>query len=167
MRQICLCFLIALVHTTFLPCLRAGAPAPATRPAEDSNLDAQFERTLTNATLAGQFTIDGDGLAPKKDRYTIISVKKLKGDLWLFNARIQFGTKDVTVPLVLPVLWAGDTPVISVTDVGVPGIGSYTARVLIYDDHYAGTWSGGPTHQGMLFGRIEHAAPATAPAPKQ
>ncbi|HWE00989.1 MAG TPA: hypothetical protein VG326_01170 [Tepidisphaeraceae bacterium] len=119
---------------------------------------------MTNASLAGQFTIDGENTAPKKDHYTIVSVKKLRGDLWLFNARIQFGSKDVTVPLVLPVVWAGDTPIITVTNVGVPGIGSYTARVMIFDDHYAGVWSGGPTHQGLLFGRIEHAAPASAPA---
>jgi hypothetical protein len=144
--------------------ISASEPAPASQPAlELSELDQHFQKTMTNATLAGQFTIDGDDKAPGKERYTIVGVRKLKGNYWLFNARIQFGTKDVTVPMVLPVLWAGDTPVITVTDVGMPGIGTYTARVMIYDDHYAGTWSGGKTHQGMLFGRIEH-APATQPA---
>ena len=128
---------------------------PLRRPSE---LDAQFQRTMTNATLSGQFTIDGDDQAPKKDAYTIASVKKLKGNLWLFNARIQFGAKDVTLPLILPVLWAGDTPIITVTDVGVPGIGSYTARVIIYDDHYAGTWSGGPTHRGCSLAESNMAA---------
>jgi hypothetical protein len=48
---------------------------------------------------------------------------------------------------------------------GVPGIGTYSARVLIYDDHYAGTWSGSATHRGSLFGKIEHAA-ATQPVEK-
>jgi hypothetical protein len=141
----------------------ADVPAPATRPAQDqAALEQRFEKTLTNAVFVGHFTTDGDDKGVKEDRYTISSVKKMKGDYWLFNTRIQFGTKDVNVPLMLPVIWAGDTPVITVTDVGVPGIGTYTARVLVYSDHYAGTWSGGAHHGGTLAGVIEH--PAAKPA---
>jgi len=144
----------------------AGETAPATQPAnEQAARDAQFVRTMNNVVLVGRFTIDGDDKPPKQERYTIASVTKLQGDLWLFNARVQFGSKDVTIPLVLPVKWAGDTPMISVTKLGMPGLGTYTARVLIYDDHYAGTWSGSPTHGGSLFGKIEH-QPATQPAAK-
>jgi hypothetical protein len=145
----------------------ADPPAPATRPAQDqAALEKRFEKTLTNAVLVGHFTTDGDDKGLKEDRYTISSVKKMKGDYWLFNTRIQFGTKDVNVPLMLPVIWAGDTPIITVTDVGVPGIGTYTARVLIYSDHYAGTWSGGANHGGTLAGVIEHPAPKPADTDK-
>ncbi|MDB5356875.1 MAG: hypothetical protein JWN24_3328 [Phycisphaerales bacterium] len=137
----------------------ADPPAAATKPAQDqAALEKRFEKTLTSAVLVGHFTTDGDDKGVKEDRYTISSVKKMKGDYWLFTTRIQFGTKDVNVPLMLPVIWAGDTPIITVTDVGVPGIGTYTARVLIYDDHYAGTWSGGAKHGGTLAGVIEHPA---------
>jgi hypothetical protein len=51
--------------------------------------------------------------------------------------------------------WAGDRPVITLTDLSIPGVGTYTARVLLYSDQYAGTWSGG-THGGQVFGKIIH-----------
>ncbi|HYE18392.1 MAG TPA: hypothetical protein VEA69_08100 [Tepidisphaeraceae bacterium] len=123
-----------------------------------------FTERMTNAVMVGQWS-DGKG-APKADKYTIESVQKMpgKGDTWVFNARIQFGGKDVTLPLPVPVKWAGDTPVISVTDFGIPGLGTYTARVLIYNDTYAGTWSGGD-HGGYMWGKIERAKPGdTKPA---
>ncbi len=54
----------------------------------------------------------------------------------------------------MQVKWAGDTPVITLDNVGMPGGGnSYSARVLIYDKTYAGTWSGGD-HVGLLNGVI-------------
>ncbi len=119
---------------------------------------------MTDAVMAGRFTTDGDDHPPKEDRYAIKSVKKLQGDLWLFNAQIQYSGRNLTVPLILPVKWAGDTPVITVTNVGIPGMGTYTARVLIYEDRYAGTWSASARHGGTLFGRIEHPAASTRPA---
>ena len=71
----------------------------------------------------------------------------------MINARIQYGNKDVTAPIPVQVKWAGDTPVIIVDDVGVPGSGSYSARVMIYDNTYAGTWTGGD-HGGLMNGVI-------------
>ena len=120
---------------------------------------------FTNAVMNGQWT-DGKG-QPKSDKYTIESVSKLggKGDTWVFIARIQFGNKDVTLPIPVPVKWAGDTPVISVTDMGLPGLGTYTARVAVYKDTYAGTWSGG-NHGGYMWGKIEK-APAKAVGEKK
>ena len=79
---------------------------------------------------------------------------KLRGSLWRFESRIRYGDNDVTVPIVLAVAWAGNTPVIGVTDLNVPGLGTYTARVLFFRDKYAGTWSG-KNYGGHLFGRIE------------
>jgi hypothetical protein len=67
------------------------------------------------------------------------------------------------------VKWAGDTPVISVTNVAFPGLGTYSARVVVYDGQYAGTW-GGKDHGGQMFGKIvredEKAADAKAPENK-
>ena len=62
----------------------------------------------------------------------------------------------MTLPLTLPIRWAGDTPVICVDKLGIPGLGVYTARVMIYADHYAGFWSGA-NHGGHLFGIIKKA----------
>jgi alpha-D-ribose 1-methylphosphonate 5-triphosphate diphosphatase len=47
-----------------------------------------------------------------------------------------------------------DTPVITLDNVSLPGLGTYTARVQVYDKTYAGTWSAGD-HAGMLHGIIE------------
>jgi hypothetical protein len=123
---------------------------------EQARHEADFEKMLTNATLAGRFTSRGsDRIA--EDRYTISKVSKIGGDLWLIHSRIQYGQRDVTVPVPVKVVWAGDTPMIQLTDATIPGLGTYSARVLFFRDEYAGTWSGGD-HGGQMFGRIERAA---------
>jgi hypothetical protein len=159
---ILLVLLVTSLHALADEPEKVAVTPPATQPTQ-GDLDAAFTARMTNAVLAGSYTMGNS--APKKDRYTIVSVRKLKDDNWLFQARVQFGTKDVTIPMIIPVKWAGDTPVISVTELGFPGLGSYTARVMIYGDQYAGTWqdNNNKEHGGHLWGRIERAA-ATQPA---
>jgi hypothetical protein len=145
-------------------------PGPAKQPeakANQAELDKQFEKTMSGATLVGRFTIEGRGDAgrePREERYQINKVTKMSGDYWMFVARVQYGRKDVTVPMALQVKWAGDTPVITLTDLAIPGLGTYTARVMIFRDHYAGYWSGGD-HGGNLWGRIERTPPPSPDAP--
>lgn len=136
--------------------VRADEPAPAGKNIPDlATLEKQFEETMSGSRLIGYFTTKGeDTKGLKEEKYTITKVKKLKGDYWLFQARIQYGGKDATLPLPLEVKWAGDTAVITLTDVPIPGFGTFTSRVLIYRGQYAGTWDGGD-HGGHLFGRIE------------
>ena len=149
---------------------RASSPAAAQPASDRAALERQFEQTLSGAVLVGRFTDTArPDAAPREERYTIQRVSKVEGseDRWLFICRIQFGRKDVAVPLTIPVKWAGDTAVISVTDMAIPGLGTYNARVLIDGDHYAGTWRGA-THGGHLWGRIERmstTAPATTQSP--
>ena len=115
-------------------------------------LEKQFAESLSGATLEGHYTMGRDGKL-REDKYTIQKVSKIGGNLWLFEARVQYGSRDVTVPMPLPVEWAGDTPVVELTDLTIPGLGTYTARVLFYKDQYVGTWK----HKdagGQLFGRI-------------
>ena len=120
---------------------------------------------MRGTVLDGHFTLvrlDGDSSAKgggeparlRSERYEIEKVVKRSADIWTFHARIQFGDTDVTLPVPVKLVWAGDTPVVSVTDLGLPGLGSYTARVLFYGDSYAGTWSG-RNHGGSMFGRLE------------
>jgi len=118
-------------------------------------LEARFKATLTKATLTGRWCSIKDGtLGPEKeDKYTITGVTKLGGDAWIVNARIQYGKKDITAPIPVQVKWAGDTPVLIVDKIPIPGGGVYSARVLIYDHTYAGTWTGGD-HGGLLNGVI-------------
>ena len=140
-------------------------PAPAEEPAKSgepsqADLEAKFKTTLTNATFTGRWCLIKDGqLTPEQsDKYTIVGVNKLFGERWVIRARIQYGQKDYTAPIPLKVKWAGDTPVITVTDVGLPGGASYSARVVVYDDSYAGVWSGGAV-RGLLSGMITREQP--------
>jgi hypothetical protein len=66
---------------------------------------------------------------------------------------MQCGTVDLSLPLPITVEWAGDTPVITLTQYQIPGLGSFSARVLFYEDRYAGTWQHGDVG-GHLFGKI-------------
>jgi hypothetical protein len=119
------------------------------------DLEKQFEQMMTGAALVGRSTLDGkDGLSGE-ERYSIDRVAKLSGDVWMFQARMKLEGHEIPLPIPVTIKWAGDTPVIEVTDTGIPGMGTYTARVVLYRDRYAGTWSG-KDHGGQLFGAIVH-----------
>ena len=119
------------------------------------DLEKQFEQMMTGAVLVGHSTLDGkDGLSGV-ERYSIESVHKLAGDVWMFQSHMKLEGHDMLLPIPVNIKWAGDTPVIEVTDIGIPGMGTYTARVVLYHDRYAGTWSG-KAHGGQLFGSIVH-----------
>jgi hypothetical protein len=148
-RALSLFSLWTLSTLPFSCCSGVGDPASEEREA----LVREFAETMTGATLAGYFTT-GDGEL-SAERYTIQSVNRLREDTWLFNARVQYRDRDVTVPMPLQVKWAGDTPVITLTDLALPGLGTFTARVLVYRGYYAGTWWAGDEAGGQLFGRIE------------
>jgi hypothetical protein len=129
----------------------AESPAPAT---DQAALEKAFAEMLSGATLEGSFTSTGRERDPTKlsrEKYTIGQVRKIAGNIWLIPARIQYGERDLTVPVPAPVKWAGDTPVIVVDN--VPGLENMSARVLFFADHYAGYWRHGD-HGGHLFGTI-------------
>jgi hypothetical protein len=138
----------------------ASQSSPATESAETSTdqaaLEKSFVEMLSGATLEGSFTSTGAGRDPTKlsrEKYTITDVRKLHGNLWSILARIQYGQHDVTLPILVPIKWAGDTPVIVVDNVPLPGFGAVSARVMFFADHYAGYWKHGD-HGGHLFGLI-------------
>lgn len=121
-----------------------------------AELEKQFSERMANTVMVGKFTIDGKDNDPKTERYEITSVTKTKGDYWTFLARVKYGKIDTKVPITVKVLWAGDTPMVSLTDLTIPGMGTFTARVIFYEDRYAGTWQHGKVG-GHMFGRIEKA----------
>ena len=133
----------------------ATTASPAKPKLTQEQLEANFKATLTKATLKGRWCgVKDGGLTPEKeDKYTITSVTKIGGEAWLIHARVQYGSKDFSAPIPVQVKWAGDTPVITLDSVEVPGGGSYSARVMIYDHTYAGIWSGGD-HKGLMDGLI-------------
>lgn len=154
---------VILAFLAFKSPAQTPAPPPTTKPAlSQAELEKNFEKTMTNAVLAGSFTMGDSDKPPARDKYTLGKVTKKQGDVWIFVATIQYGTHNISVPLEIPVKWAGDTAVISVTDVGVAALGKYTARVMIYGDEYVGIWgSSDGSHGGKMWGRIEH--PTTQP----
>jgi hypothetical protein len=133
-----------------------GTPRSVEQAPTKAELEAAFGKMLSGATLEGSFTTTGEGADSTKlsrEKYTLGDVKKLQGDYWLIPARIEYGEKDVTIPLTLPVRWAGDTPMIVVDELGLPGFGTVSARVMFFADHYAGYWKHGKSG-GHLFGTI-------------
>jgi hypothetical protein len=150
--------------TTFVAALFAVLGmgiAQDTKPAEPpaaNPLEAKFVAAFTNATLTGRWCAIKDGrLGPEKEeQYKIVGVTKLGGDRWQIRARIQYGGQAFDAPIPAEVKWAGDTAVLIVDDLSMGGAATYSARVMISGQTYAGTWSGG-NHGGLLSGVITNA----------
>jgi len=120
------------------------------------DVERQFAEKMTDAALVGRFTVSGrEDRPPREDRYDISSVEKVGDDQWRFNAKI--GELGVTLPIVVTMRFAGDTPIITITDFTIPTLGTFTARVFFYGDRYAGTWQHGATG-GHMFRKIERKA---------
>jgi hypothetical protein len=123
--------------------------------AEREKLYENFQKMMTKVKLVGNFTIEGsekDELL--KDEYVVEKVKKGdEGDLWVITARIKYGNVDLSVPVPVEVKWAGKTPVITLDNITIPGLGTFSSRVVLDQGKYAGTW----THDkvgGHMFGKI-------------
>ena len=113
-----------------------------------------FEKAMKGVRFSGFFTVDGAKNPPSEEVYEIQSVQKFgEQNLWIFTARIKYGQKDVTLPMPLPVKWVGDIPVITMDEMNIPGLGTFSAHVVIDGNKYAGTWSHGKVG-GHLYGKI-------------
>ncbi len=131
-------------------------------PSGSKSDDAQAARLeklakyLTNTRWTGQFTVTGKDTPPTSEHYEITqAIKAEEGDYWNLVVRIKYGANDTTLPLPpIEIKWAGETPVITVDKVTIPGLGTFDARVLIRGGQYAGTWSHDEVG-GHLFGKIE------------
>ncbi len=58
------------------------------------------------------------------------------------------------MPLEFKILWSGNTPVMTLDALWIPGMGTFDARVMIHNGRYAGTWQHDKVG-GHLFGKIE------------
>ena len=125
------------------------------KPVAAADTEKQFQQMMAGAVLVGHSTLDGKQGLSGEERYSIDGIHKLAGDLWMFQSRMKLEGHEIPLPIPVNIKWAGDTPVIEVTDMSIPGMGTYTARVVLYRDRYAGTWSG-KDHGGQLFGAIVH-----------
>lgn len=151
-------------HALSLALLAVGTTAaqePA-KPADDKaardELIKSLEKSLTGARLTGRFTVKGkEDQAPAPEEYTITSARKLiDGDQWMITARIKYGKTDKSFPIPIDIQWAGTTPIMTLDKVTIPGLGTFSTRVVIHDGLYAGTWQHDEVG-GHLFGTISRA----------
>ena len=127
----------------------------AVDPASMTELERQFTDRMRDVTLIGSFTVAGrEDRTPRSDHYDISSVEKVGENLWRFNAKLQCCGVNGAVPVVVPMRWNGDTPMIMMTDTSLPGLGTFTVRLFFYSDRYSGTWQHGAVG-GHMSGRIE------------
>jgi hypothetical protein len=129
------------------------SPALAQDKPDRAKLEKEFAEKLSGAKLTGYWTLWGKEAKPQQDTYTLGKVTKLEGDNWRFEARIQYGKVDVTVPVTVKVQWAGETPVIVLDKLSIPLLGTYSTRLVFHGDHYAGAWDGGD-HGGHMYGKV-------------
>src|SRR5262245_17537096 len=123
-------------------------------PASLNDVERQFVERMKGVNLVGSYTVAGGDRGSRPDGYGIKSVEKVGNDLWRFNAEMHCCGVDGSVPVVVPLRFVGDTPMIMMTDTTLPGIGTFTVRLFFYGDRYSGTWQHGD-RGGQMSGRIE------------
>ncbi|SFI86297.1 hypothetical protein [Planctomicrobium piriforme] len=162
MTKWCCLFIVTFAA---LPVLADEAPAPAAPAVEMNAAEKKFSELLTGANLVGSFTSDRAWeAAPRSEMYGILSASKVKDEQWIVQAKMSYKNVEVPIPVPVQVYWAGDTPMLQVTNLTIPLLGDgFFARVLFYEDRYAGTWQHGKAG-GHLFGRVEKSAATTKDA---
>lgn len=164
---------LRLTVWTFLitPLVVAPSPVSAQPPAiqkapvessdEDTSRALRLAQYLTGAVFTGNFTVDGktdlsgeEASLPKPESYTVNSCQyDAATGKYVMKVKIQYGSTDGEFPMQLDVLFAGRTPVITLDSVWIPGLGTFSSRVLIHNGRYSGTWQH-DEKGGHLFGKI-------------
>lgn len=141
----------------------AVSPLAAQEKSEPERFKA-FAEMMQNVKLKGSFTIVGQDVPPKADgAYVIKSVRKIEeGDYWVFDALVEHEGKEMPLQIPIEVKWSGDTPVITLENLTIPALGTFSARIVLYRNTYAGLWVHGDV-KGHMYGVIEK-VPAAAPA---
>ncbi len=137
---------------------------PATKESAASKLNEKekaFAKLLTGAVLEGTwrmtyFDKPGEEMKlgdPKTDRYEIVSAVKSGDENWVITARIVYADRDVNLPVPVRVVWADDTPMITLTELTMPILGTYSARVIFHHGFYSGVWYGAG-YGGVMSGQV-------------
>jgi len=137
--------------------IRTTTEAQESRSAVAKQPIEEFEAYLSGAALTGVFTVDGKPLDKlNEERYEIKKAKRIdtNSSLWEITTRIKYGDKDIEVPVEINVEWVGRTPIMVMDSVLIPGMGTFSARVVFHDKKYAGTWKH-DEKGGHLFGRVD------------
>ena len=139
----------ALTSFAFTSTLRGEEP-------KLEDLHKAFSEMLTDATFKGTWApIAGGVLGDEKDDgYKIVSVSKKKGHIWEFITRMKIRGTEIDFPMPIEVRFAGDTAVLILNNVPVGEGKTYSARVMIHNDVYAGSWWGIGGKGGTISGTI-------------
>jgi hypothetical protein len=116
--------------------------------------ERRFTERMRGVALIGTFNAEGEPAPPTPERYEIRSVEKVGTDLWRFNADMNCCGVEGALPVTVPLRFAGDTPMIQMTDTTIPGVGTFTVRLFFYANSYAGTWQH-DDRRGTMTGRLE------------
>jgi len=147
-RLISLAVLVSLTLTGFVV-----ADEKNNKQTRREKAEAKFTELLTDVTLVGRFSVtaNDEEKASKPDRYKIQKVEKLPNGRWMFYYE---KSPKVVITIPLAVAFTGDTPMIAMTNQTIPGVGTFSCRIIFYDNLYTGTWRHGKTI-GHMWGRIE------------
>ena len=132
-----------------------SAAKPASQP-QSSDPEERFKLLFTKAYLSGRWASLKDGpLGEERTgaKYNIVSVTKGSGDKWIVSAKMKYRDQDIVMPIPVQMKFVGDTAIMEVNNLAIPGGGTYTARLMIYERTYSGTWKG-QRGGGMLYGTI-------------
>ena len=153
--------LTSLLLSLALASIVAAAAAAQTDQAER---EEKLHTLLQGARLVGQFSVVGMGTTPppQPEQYAVSRLERDAEGRWVFNVSMSYASQQHTMPVPVTIEWAGDTPMITLTEQTIPGLGTFSARVLLYDGLYAGTWKHGQ-FGGHMWGRIESGGSIPAP----
>ena len=130
---------------------RKGA-SPEARPTLDEH-EASFTARMQDVALVGAFTRSDENSPPTPERYVVKSVEKVGPDLWRFNSVMNCCGFEGSLPVTIPMQFINGTPTIVMDGTHIPGLGTFSVRLLFDGDSYAGTWRHGP-REGSMSGRI-------------
>jgi hypothetical protein len=142
--------------------LLAAAPALAQGDAES---EGKFIAMLKNATLKGSWApVTGGKLGGEKgnDSYKIARVEKKEDGKWSVVSVFNVQGREMQFPIPCTVKFAGDTAVLILDNVrAAPGNANWSARVMFFDDVYAGRWweTSNKEHGGTINGTINREEP--------
>lgn len=139
--------------------------AGSARAQGDAEVEAKFIAMLKNATLKGSWApVAGGRLGAEKgdDSYKIARVEKGEGGKWSVISVFKLRDREMEFPITASVKFAGDTAVLILDNVRAgPGAANWSARVMFFDDVYAGRWweTANKEHGGTIAGTITRAEP--------
>lgn len=148
--SVCLITLVACLVVDVRPAVAQG----------DDDVEAKFVAMLKNATLKGSWApVSGGKLGGERgnDTYRIARAEKSADGKWSIVSLFNVGGREVEFPISADVKFAGDTAVLILDNVRAgPGKANWSARVMFFDDVYAGRWweTTNKEHGGTIAGTI-------------